>query len=73
MGFLVMPSIKVNTTLEPSNAGIGSKLNTAKFTPIKEVIFSKFLKPPTFIASAVTEMVVTVPPSEFIPSAPVKS
>ena len=54
IGFFLIHSIVVNTTLDPSSAGIGSKLNTARFTPIKEAMFSRFLNPPTFIAFAVT-------------------
>ena len=43
-GFLNIHSIKTNKTLAPSNAGIGNKLNTAKFTAISGNNNIKFLK-----------------------------
>ena len=43
--FFLIASIVVNTTCEPSKAGIGNKLNTAKFAEIigiKSNMFSGF-------------------------------
>ena len=72
-GFFLIHSIITKTALDPSKAGKGSKLKTARFTPINAEMFSKLQNPPVFMAFAVTPMVVTVPPKEPIPRLPVNS
>ena len=42
-GFLKIHSIRTNTILAPSRAGIGNKLNTAKFTASNGNNNNKFL------------------------------
>ncbi len=73
IGFFVIHSIKQKITREPSRAGIGRRLNTARLTPIKDAMYSRYLKPPVIIALVVTEIVVIVPPIEVIPSLALKS
>ena len=72
-GFFRIHSIAQNTTLLPSSAGIGNKLNTARFIPIKPAISSKYCSPPWRILSLVAVIVVIGPPTLSIPSLPVKS
>ena len=45
MGFLRIHSIMQKITLLPSNAGIGTRLNAAQYTPISAAIFKKFDTP----------------------------
>ena len=72
IGFFLIHSIRQKITLQPSNAGIGNRLNTAKFTPINAKIFKNEAKP-LDATSEVTLMVVTGPPIEVMASFPVKS
>ena len=71
-GFFLIHSIKTNIIWNPSSAGIGRRLNTAKFTAISGNNSKRYEKL-VWVYDAIILIVVTGPPSDVIDNWPVKS